>query len=1110
MRRTTLLRRNLTYYWRTNLAAGLGFATAVAVLAGALVVGYSVRASLRELALHRLGNTDYVISSSGFFREQLADELEVHANFLENFRAACPLIVLEGWLRHAESGRRASAVQVYGVDSRFLKFHDRPPGEMAPGDDEILLSAGLAEELGAGPGDAVLLRVSKPSAIPVESLHGRRDDVGRTIRLSVREALGRSALAEFSVRPRQGAVRAVFVSLARLQEDLKHENRANTVLLSNRTSVGAATVERIVREAVSLEDLGIRLRPLSAGPGLSLESDSALISDALSEAARAAAAQLGHSVRPIFSYLANTISVERRQIPYSVVTAIDLAIFQPQTARSSAPPILLNDWAAADLQARKGDRVSLDFYLWRQEGELVSERAEFELIGFIPVTSAIANADLVPEYPGITEAESLRDWDPPFPLDLGRIRDRDEDYWRRYRSTPKAFIQLETGQGMWQSRFGDLTSLQIVSGRGNPVASEQYGGMLRSLLNPLRMSVSVYAARDEALQASRGATDFGEYFLYFSFFLVVSALLLGALFFKLGIEQRLSEIGILRAMGLPPSRIRGLFLSEGFVLAGLGSILGVAGALAYAALVMRGLRTWWIGAVGTSALEVHVSASSLAAGAGGGILAAVICVVWTLRLLGPISPRALLAGALPVSSNVGSSGPSFRWGTAFGLLGVALLAAAMLGKIGQTASFFGAGVALLVALVFFQLGRLGRRDRKVIEGNGWQRVAQLGLRNAAYRPARSALCIALVASATFVIVAVDAFRRDPREETPERRSGTGGFSLMAESLLPVLQDPNTPAGIRALGLEPLNGVTFARFRVRPGDDASCLNLYQPRSPRILAATPDFVQSGRFAFQNSLAQTPEEERNPWLLLDREIAPDVVPVIADANSMTYVLHLGLGDDFALNPGGPRPVRLRLVGALRDSIFQGELIISERHFLRLFPHVQGYRFFLIDVAAQRSASLAATLEEALSDFGFDVVPAGERLAEFHRVENTYLSTFQMLGGLGLLIGTLGLSAVLLRNVLERRREMALLRAVGYRSADFALMIVAENIFLLLCGLATGTACAFLAIAPVLLTRGGRLAMLSWVWLLAAVLTTGLAASILATRAALRSPLLATLRGE
>jgi len=305
-------------------------------------------------------------------------------------------------------------------------------------------------------------------------------------------------------------------------------------------------------------------------------------------------------------------------------------------------------------------------------------------------------------------------------------------------------------------------------------------------------------------------------------------------------------------------------------------------------------------------------------------------------------------------------------------------------------------------------------------------------------------------------------------------------------------------------------VTFTRFRVRPGDDASCLNLYQPRNPRIIAPTDDFIQSGRFEFQNSLAESNEEKANPWLLLNRESPDSAIPVIADANSLTYVLHLKLGDEFVLHRQSG-PVRLRVVGSLADSILQSELVMSEKNFLRLFPEQEGYRFFLIDTPApDQSSAIATTLEDRLSDFGFDVVPTSERLANFHRVENTYLSTFQMLGGLGLLLGTLGMAAVLLRNVLERRRELALLRAVGYNSSHFTLMVIAENALLLFGGLITGTVCALLAIAPVFFERGGRLPNISLGLLLAGVLISGLTASLIATWAALRSPLLPALRAE
>ena len=125
---------------------------------------------------------------------------------------------------------------------------------------------------------------------------------------------------------------------------------------------------------------------------------------------------------------------------------------------------------------------------------------------------------------------------------------------------------------------------------------------------------------------------------------------------------------------------------------------------------------------------------------------------------------------------------------------------------------------------------------------------------------------------------------------------------MVESLLPIVHDPNTPEGREALNLFDLDpSVTLEPFRLLPGDDASCLNLYEPRNPRILAPRDSFIAAGRFAFQNSLASDPEDAANPWRLLHR-IEPDgAVPVIADANSMTYVLHRSLGETLVITRGG-----------------------------------------------------------------------------------------------------------------------------------------------------------------------------------------------------------------
>src|SRR5450756_528692 len=145
MRISTLLARNLAWYWRTNLAVLLGVATATGVLGGAALVGESVRASLRGLVLERLGNADFVVTRAGFFREQLAAEMQ----------PAAPLIYLEGVVAHEPSGKRAAGVQVYGVDERFWRFQGLPG--IPPGGRQMQLTAALARELGAAGGDTILL-----------------------------------------------------------------------------------------------------------------------------------------------------------------------------------------------------------------------------------------------------------------------------------------------------------------------------------------------------------------------------------------------------------------------------------------------------------------------------------------------------------------------------------------------------------------------------------------------------------------------------------------------------------------------------------------------------------------------------------------------------------------------------------------------------------------------------------------------------------------------------------------------------------------------------------------------------------------------------------------
>ena len=169
-----------------------------------------------------------------------------------------------------------------------------------------------------------------------------------------------------------------------------------------------------------------------------------------------------------------------------------------------------------------------------------------------------------------------------------------------------------------------------------------------------------------------------------------------------------------------------------------------------------------------------------------------------------------------------------------------------------------------------------------------------------------------------------------------------------------------------------------------------------------------------------------------------------------------------------------------------------------------------FLIDAPSNTAEKVAETLTKSLQDSGLSVVSARERLAAFNAVQNTYLGTFQMLGGLGLVLGSFGLGIILLRNVFERRSELALLLAVGFRKPSLKWLVLSEHAALLVAGLLIGIVAAAIAVLPSILRPGAELPIAQLAVTLGAVFLCGLFWTIVAAARALRLPLLAALRNE
>ena len=252
-----------------------------------------------------------------------------------------------------------------------------------------------------------------------------------------------------------------------------------------------------------------------------------------------------------------------------------------------------------------------------------------------------------------------------------------------------------------------------------------------------------------------------------------------------------------------------------------------------------------------------------------------------------------------------------------------------------------------------------------------------------------------------------------------------------------------------------------------------------------------------------------QANPWLLLDQPTANGAIPVFCEQNTAQWMLKTAVGGEIKMPGDDGKELTLRIVGTFSDSPFQSELVMSDAAFAKAFPQTSGHREFLIRTAPGREEAVGRALSLAFRANGMIATPTRERVAAYQAVIGAYLSTFQLLGGLGLLLGVLGLAVVMLRGVWERVGELALLRAVGYRTRQLQFLVLAENALLLILALAIGIVAALISVAPHV-AEGTAVPWLELAGILALVFIVGLGVASAATAGILRVPVIPALRRE
>ncbi|MEE2968467.1 MAG: ABC transporter permease [Verrucomicrobiota bacterium] len=1085
--------KGFLHYWKISICLCLGVTLASSILTGSLFVGDSVDQTLRNSAAQRIGSVrSALIAGDRFFTSALASK--VNQSIKNNTSVAA--LNVPGTLNTPDKAKRVNRVNVYGIDNDFWKLAGNFNKKITINENNFLaIGSTLAEQKQLQIGDQVIIKVEMPGHVsrdaPLSGESGKLAAISSEITHIVSAESGGS----FSLRAEQSSALNVFVPLKALQEKLSKEDRANIILSSS-----SDNFEKAVQDSWTHRDLELNYASdLKSDINFTtFQSDRVFISEKVESAIMA----VDKTAEPILSYLINDIHFNEKSVPYSVGTGIG-----PQSAKllgiqvPRKNEVVIHHWLSDDikkggLDTRVGDTINISYFSVINTREFTtvgdqldengledqSDKRELEIKSIIPSDNPGLRIKWVPEFPGLKTAKTLSSWESGLPLNTKNIRPQDEEYWDKYRATPKMFLPIDLAKTYWGNRFGKTTSILV-----SQLNSENFHDLISPILKVTDLGMQIRQPHKEAEQSVSNALDFGSLFASLSGFLILAALLLSLMLCLFAVESRTTQLGALGAIGFTQKKLRNLLLIEFLISVFLGSLLGAAGGYLYTKVTLMALSSIWIDAAAGVQFVFEAKSDSLIYGTLGIFVFALIVIRLSVNKITSQSPRELLASSHGIGLITNAKGErkrrtnflkkiviiiSFTLGACCVALGY--------GSEGEklAGSFFGAGFFFLLG--FIQVFSSYLKGLSIFDLNKKNSLHSIARRNAARRVGRSLSVAATVASGVFLIISVNAFRLSSSTNSKNNESGTGGYEFFAKSTLPIYEDLNDVNERDNFGFEEYttNDIKFVPFRViKDGEEASCQNLNHAIKPRVLGVkTEPLINDQAFQFSSVLTDPNDsdpQKKSNWGLLDKESSQNIVPVIGDKASVMWAMKKKLGDLIDYTDENGQPLKLQVAGLLENSTLQGNLVMSEANFIKYFPSTSGYQMFLVNTGEVNKiieSEMIGNVTKALEQRGMEFVSSHARLAEYTRVQNTYISIFSVLGGLGLLLGTLGVGMLIARSVIERRSELSIMTALGFHRSNLTRMLISEHLFLVGFGIISGILASIIAISPNISGKGAQ----------------------------------------
>ncbi|MHC4525667.1 MAG: ABC transporter permease, partial [Planctomycetota bacterium] len=695
-----VIKRDLRFYRRTNLVTLLLAGVCCAVLTGAMLVGDSVRHTLRQIGQMRLGEKTQwaMVTGDRFFKQEIAYQLERKTNSL----LIVPVLAVKGILESPDGSIRVNGLNIYGINEDFVQL-DGPPGARCA--CEHIYDAAVSESVASRidiPGE-YLLRIQSPSQLSNDLIFSTEVQNSQAWSIKIHNCFLDIEMGRFSLQASQEPPLNVFVPIEWLAKKIDVSGKANMLLvgIDGKKHTTEQEFSVALKEIIQPEDLGLELHKIAEPNVLEFRTSRIFLDEPIADAAL----QTGQKAYGVFTYFVNEIRSGDKMVPYSTVSAMGSVSGDGFLSRLKSDEIVINEWLANELDADEGDTIELTYFQLTPTRKLIEQTTEFTVKQVVPMMGSFADPTLMPDYPGLTEADSCTDWQSGIPIDLEKIRTKDEDYWNKYKGAPKAFVSMETAQTIWSNRFGTLTAVRWP---GTENDSKTITADLIKNLDLSQIGFEFEDVRAAAQTKASGSTDFAGLFAGLSMFLIFSAAVLLALMFVFYVESRTAQTGLLLAVGWGRWRIFSLFLIEGACIAFAGCILGAVVSVLYtAALIFTLNATFWAKALASLQLSFYMSPLTLIKGIAISFVICVFAIQVSLyhRVRRPV--HQLLTG---ITERYSKSGKPRGWlvsllGWSCLLGGIFISLKSEVGQ-GQVGLFFTAGTLCLVGLIFIVAGLL--------------------------------------------------------------------------------------------------------------------------------------------------------------------------------------------------------------------------------------------------------------------------------------------------------------------------------------------------------------------------------------------------------------------